>query len=957
MESERGSKDLQIALLGPVRLWRAGVELPAGPPQRRSVLALLGLAEGRMVGLGEIVDALWPEGPPRRALNIIQTHVKHLRRMLEPDRPPREASHRLPFVGSGYRLDVDSAAIDLLEFRRLVSDALTARSDGDQARVWELTGKALRLWQPPAADLPALTGNPKVAALDIEAQLLLSWRVDAAILEGRAEEVLAAVRKQAHDRPLDEHSQVHLMRCYFALGRRADAFAVFDKARKLLVSELGVHPGAGLVDAYHELLESERPADEQLRAAPASPVTVASPALGNPPRWPLLPAQLPPDVVHFTGRAEQLSWLDGLVAVLENRCGTVTITGTAGAGKTTLAVHWAHRASKWFPDGQLFADLEGFGASGGLVGPDEVVRGFLTALGVASDRIPVDLSARIGLYRSLLAGRRMLILLDNVRRADQVGSLIPGSAGCMVLITSRNELPALVMNGGRPLVLGLMNDAEARQLFTSRIGAERLTGGSEVIDQLVATCAGLPLALAILAARASTQPQLSLSALADQLRQGSDDLAAFADEDGAFDVRTVFSWSYRILPAQAAELFRLLGLHPGPEISLSAAAALVGVPAKQIRPVLAHLARAHLVNERYPGRYVCHELLRTYAAELAGSEESEVVRRAALGRLIRHYARMAAIADRLIAPYRHPGRPAARFDVVLSMDCGEVDQPFGDIDTALAWFATEYQVLLLVIEQAFRCGFHQEVCELAWNLTSFLDRRAYWQDQAVVQRTALAAARQLGDLALEARTHRGLARAYLRLGRYEDAAHELRQALGRFEALGDDAGRASAELSLADLCERRGRIREALAHAERAFALFGGAGYQPGQANALNAVGWCHARLGDHARALADCARALRLQRLLGDHRGAAYSWDSIGYANHGLARYRPAVRSFQEALALFREVGDRFAEAGSLARLGDARQAAGDRAAGRAAWSQALTILTELGHPGATEVRARLAG
>jgi tetratricopeptide (TPR) repeat protein len=349
--------------------------------------------------------------------------------------------------------------------------------------------------------------------------------------------------------------------------------------------------------------------------------------------------------------------------------------------------------------------------------------------------------------------------------------------------------------------------------------------------------------------------------------------------------------------------------------------------------------------EHRPGRFGCHDLLRAYAAELVRTVEPEAVRRVAVHRVVDHYLDVAAIADRLISPYRHPGP-------VPSRQCAGAEQP-GDAESALEWFATECPVLLALIDQAVAAGFDREVCELAWYVSSFLDRRAYWHDQAAVQQAALSAAGRLGDRPLQARTHRALARAYSRLERHEDAWYELRQALRRYEELGDDAGQANTEMSLADSCERRGRYRDALMHAERALALYGTAGYRPGQANAMNAVGWCHALLGDHERALTYCARALRQHQLLGDRRGEADSWDSIGYANHGLGRYRPAIRCFQQAVLMFREVGDRFAEAVSLARLGDARGAAGDPQAARADLSRALAILTELDHPRAAEVRA----
>ncbi|MBF9130237.1 tetratricopeptide repeat protein [Plantactinospora sp. S1510] len=958
MELDDGSEKLRLCLLGRVRLWRGTVELPVGPPQRRAVLGLLAPAEGQPVGRDELVDALWPTGAPRSGANVIHTHVKYLRRVLEPGRPLRMASQLLPSVGTGYRLVVDPIAIDVLQFRRLVAEARTARARADQARVWELAGEALRLWQPPLADVPVLAGHPRTAPLIAEAQFAFSWRVDAAIRLGRAEEVLGVVREWAEARPLDEQAQAHLMRCYIALGRRSDAFAVFDTARKRLVAELGADPGAVLADAHQELLESDSSAGVPCGPVERSPNAVGGSASAAMPPV-VVPAQLPPDTAAFTGRVAQLRWLDELItAEKEGGPTVVALTGTAGVGKTTLAVHWGHQIAERFPDGQLYADLAGFDASADPVRPDEVVREFLDAFGVAPERVPVSPTAQIGLYRSLLARRRVLILLDNARRADQVRPLLPGSADCLVIVTSRNELSGLVASGARPLSLGLMTDVDARQMLVDRIGPERVAAEPDAVGQIIATCARLPLALAIVAARASTQPAFPLNALVGELREGSGDLAVLSDDEAAFDVRTVFSWSYRLLSTEAATLFRLIGLHPGPELSANAAAALVGLPLDRVRPLLAQLARAHLLVEHRPVRFGCHDLLRAYAAELARTVEPERVRRAVLRRILDHYLDVAAIADRLISPYRHAGSvparlPAALDDVPAAQRAG-AEQP-GDAEAAFGWFSTEHPVLLALIDQAATAGLDREVCELAWYLCSYFDRRAYRHDQATVQRTALSAAGRLGDRLLEARARRELARAYLRLGLHDDARRELQQVLRWYEELGDDAGRANTEMSLADSCERQGRYRDALAHAKRALVLYRAVGYRPGRANALNAIGWCHSLLGDHPAALTYCARALRQHQLIGDHRAAADTWDSIGRANHGLGRYRPAVRCFQQAILLFQKVGDRLGEAVSLTRLGDTREMAGDLRAARADWSRSLAILTELDHPRAAEVQARL--
>ncbi|GIJ56463.1 tetratricopeptide repeat protein [Virgisporangium aurantiacum] len=790
--------ELRVWLLGRIRVTRGGVDLELGRPQRRAVLAWLALAGGRPLGLDDLVAALWPAGPPPSATNIVQTHIKHLRRLLEPDRPARTTCRLLPSVGTGYRLALDPDSVDLFRFRRLAERARAAHRSGDPAGAGDLAGEALRLWRPPPADLPELARHPGVAAATAEADLMSSWRVS---------------------RPV------------------ADTTA---------------------------------------------PV----------------PEQLPPDLEIVTGRGEQLRWLDTLVC-RSTAPRVAVISGPAGIGKTALAVHWAHRVAAHFPDGQLHADLAG------PVRPDEVLRAFLIALGVAPHRVPVDLSARIGRYRSLLAGRRVLVVLDGARRADQVRPLLPGTAGCVVLVTGRDDLPGLVTDGARSVALPLLTAAEARDLLATRLGTARMAAAPEAVDRIVEACAGLPLALALVAAHAVTRPDVPLPELSGRLRPGG-----------------VIPWSCRDLEPDAAVLFRRLGVHPGPDVSTAAAAALADLPADRVTRALGELTGAGLAVEHRAGRFALPDLVRAHAAHLAGAAD----RCAALARVAEHYLRRA--------------------------------------DAGPEWFATEHAVLLAMLGALAAHGLDRHVCDLARRMAPYLDDRA---GQVVVLRAALGAAERLGDRPAQARTHRALARAYSRLDRHGAARRELGHALARYTALGDDAGRADTELSLAEvsLTESRlaevspagagGRVRAALAHAERALDLHEAAGHPRGRATALTTVGRCHGLLGDHDHALTYCVRALRVHEDLGDRRGAADAWDAMGDANRGLARYRSATRCYRRAVALFAELGDRFAEATSSTRLGDNHRAAGDLLAARRTWSTALAILTDLDHPDAERVRARM--
>ncbi|MDG4821757.1 tetratricopeptide repeat protein [Asanoa sp. WMMD1127] len=651
------------------------------------------------------------------------------------------------------------------------------------------------------------------------------------------------------------------------------------------------------------------------------------------PAGPAPPRQLPPDIAGFAGRTEQLADLDTLAA----RANTVVISGTAGVGKTALALRWAHRVAERFPDGQLYVNLRGFDPGRPPMPPYEAIRGFLDAFAVAPQRIPADVDARAALYRSLVAGRRLLVVLDNARDADQVRPLLPGSPGCLAVVTSRHRLTSLVAtHDAAPLALDLLTVAEARDLLTRRLGPDRATGP---LDRIIDGCVRLPLALAIVGARGATHPELTLDALAAELADARTALDALTAGDAATDVRAVFACSYRDLSPAAARLFRLLAVQPGPDIALPAVASLAADPA----PPVAELTAAHLLTESGSGRYAFHDLLRAYAGELV---ETDPERASALDRLLDHYLHTAHAAALTLNPHRHPTvLPPAR--------SGVAPEPITKHDGALAWFAAEHAALVGAIRQA---PLGPVTWRLAWTLVDFLDRQGHWQDQVVAQTAALRAARRLDDHVGQAFSHRGLALAYGRLGRDVEAHEHYRHALDAFGAAGDLVGQARTHLSLASVFERQQRFPEALDQTQRALANYRAAAAPAGEAEALNAVGWCHALLGDHRQALHHCAEALALLREVGDRHAEANTWDSLGYAHHHLGDHREAIRCYREAVELFREIGGRYFEADTLTRLGDTQQAAGDPAGARETWQHALAILDDLGHADADRVRGKLA-
>jgi len=666
-----------------------------------------------------------------------------------------------------------------------------------------------------------------------------------------------------------------------------------------------------------------------------------------------VPRQLPPAVPHFAGRADELKALTSLLDGAAGVAGTVVIsaiTGTAGIGKTALAAHWAHQAADRFADGQLYVNLRGFDPSGEPVPPAEALREFLDALGVPSGQIPATTQARAGLYRSLLASRSMLILLDNARDAAQVRPLLPGASACMVVVTSRSQLAGLVAaDGAFPLFLDVLTHADARELLARRLGPERLDSEPRAAQELIGLCARLPIALAIVAARAALSSALAMHELAGDLRAATSRLDVMDTGETATSMRAVLSWSYQMLTDPAARMFRLLGVHPGPDITAAAAASLAGLAGGQAQTLLGELVRCHLVAEHPPGRFAFHDLLRAYAAEHASAQDSVPERRAAIHRALDHYLQTAHAAA-LVSPH---------FDriALVPPQLGVIPEDVAGHGQAMAWFEAEHRVLLAVITQAASTGFDAHACQLPSALRVFLDRRGYYDDCAATQQIALAASLRLADLPGQARAHQGLGQAGTLLGSYAEARTHFEHALNLCRQLRDRQGQARAYIGLAFVLERQGRYAQSLAQCAQALELYQAIGDRTRQAITLNNVGWCHAQMGDYQLALTSLRQAIALHQELGDADGqaATSTWDSLGYAYHQLGDYAQAASCLGKAVRLFGEFGDRHGQAQALAHLGDARLAAGHPEMAREVWQQALAILDDLRHPDAEHVRLKL--
>jgi tetratricopeptide (TPR) repeat protein/transcriptional regulator with XRE-family HTH domain len=663
-----------------------------------------------------------------------------------------------------------------------------------------------------------------------------------------------------------------------------------------------------------------------------------------------VPRQLPGRLLHFAGREVEVKVLDAALDEAGASTGALpvlVITGAPGVGKTSLAFHWAHQVADRFPDGQLFVNLRGFSPSGTAATPGSVIRGFLDALDVPADRVPSDLEGQQALYRSVLAGKRVLIVVDNARDAAAVRPLLPGPSGSAVLVTSRDRLMGLAVADGAFIVpLEPFTDAEADDLLTRRLGPERVAVEPAAAAALIEISTRLPLALGITAALAAAQPGRSLASLVNELSQPASALEALDTGDPSTTADAVISWSYRHLSPPLARVFRGLGLHPGPDVSAAAVASLVGRPVAETQVALRALTDTSLVAEQVPGRYTLHDLLRTFAAAQptgSGDDPSQAVRR-----LLDHYLHTAFAADRALNPAREP----IRLDPPAP---GVVPEALGDHDDAMTWFEIEHKVLVAAVSLAAAHGFVAHAWQLPWTLVDYFERRGYWSDWLETQRIALTAAQDQGDLMALAHASRGLGIACSRTSHDDDAYAHYAAALGPFRELGDAVGEARVHQDISWLLDRQGRPADALPHDETALRLYQEAGRLAGQANALNAIGWLNAELGNYRTTLEYCRRALELQRELGNLRGQAAALDSLGYAHFRLGEHAKAVGRYQQSLQAFRQLADRPNQADVLIHLGDVQTAAGDRTAALDAWRLAFVILSNLHHPDADQVRAKL--
>ncbi|WP_433205938.1 BTAD domain-containing putative transcriptional regulator [Dactylosporangium sp. CS-047395] len=917
---------MRIGLLGPLEVIDddgVPVELPGGKP--RTLLAVLASHAGRPVSAEVLIESLWGAAPPARADANVRVYVHHLRKALGGDRIGRRPE--------GYVLWLEPGELDAARFRSLLATARGA----EPAQALEALEAALALWRG-----PALAGLESVPALAADATGLeelrlqaLEQRFELELGRGRHEEIIAELRALTGQYPLRETFRGQLMRALVGVGRGAEAAAVYESVRQVLADELGLDPGPQLRDLHLAVLRNEQPAA----------VTT------DPPRFvEVVPRQLPARVAGFAGRAEWLARLDELLPTgdPDRDVPVVTISGPGGIGKTTLAVHWAHAVAERFQDGQLYVNLHGFDPVRAPLEPAAALNLLLTALGVRPRDIPSDPAERETLYRSVVAARRVLVVLDNACDAAQVRPLLPGGPGCLAVVTSRDPLAGLAAAGARPLLLDLFDTIEAADLLERRLGRWRVAADPAAVADVIARCGGLPLALSVVAARAAVTTTPSLAAVAGELGRARRTLDGFAGVDAATDPRAVFSWSYRVLDDPAARLFRLLSVHPGPEVTVHAAASLAAVPPDEAGAALRRLCAASLLTEAGPGRYGAHDLIRAYAVELAETTDPPADRHAALSRLLDHLVHTAYPATLLVDANQTP-TPIDPPAPAVTPD------PIEDRQQALAWFDAERPVLLAAVERA-AAAHPSHAWQLACSCVVYLERTGRWQDKLAVLGIALEAVRRTGDRSVEARILRSQGRTLGRLHQHDEATAHLRAAVALYQALGDGNGLAHATGTLGELLEGAGRYEEAMTYSQRACELYRRNGNTLGEARSFGGVASLQTMIGHYAEAIATCRRALELFTAAGEPAELAGVYDTLGVAHHHLGAHAKAIECFGHALDRLADSGERFYLGLVLTHLADARRAAGDRDGARKDYRQALSIFTVLGAREAETVRNQLA-
>ncbi|MFI5676685.1 BTAD domain-containing putative transcriptional regulator [Streptomyces cellulosae] len=904
-------------MLGPVRAWRGEEPLSTGSPQQRALLAALLLREGRTATAAELIDALWGEEPPSQALAALRTYASRLRKVLDPGVLVSESG--------GYAVrGLPEGALDLTAAQELATEADKARSAGDLCHAREVLGRALALWDGEAlAGVPGPYAEAQRVRLEEWRLQLLESRLDMDLEQGCHAEAVSELTALTAAHPLRERLRELLMLALYRSGRQAEALAVYTDTRRLLADELGVDPRPGLSELQQRILQ----ADPGL-AEPSAPQP-------EPAAAPVRPAQLPATVPDFTGRSAFVSELGEVLASAEGRVMAVSaLAGIGGVGKTTLAVHVAHQARGAFPDGQLYVDLQGAGAR--AAEPETVLGSFLRALGTADSSIPDSLEERAALYRSVLDGRRVLVLLDNAHDAAQVRPLLPGTEGCAALITSRVRMVDLA--GAHLVDLDVMSPDEALSLFTKIVGEERVASEREAALDVVAACGFLPLAIRIAASRLASRRTWTVSVLAAKLadeRRRLDELQA-----GDLAVKATFELGYGALEPPQARAFRLLGLADGPDISLAAAAAVLDLPAEETEDLLESLVDTSLLESAAPGRYRYHDLVRLYARACAERDEWPPTEpAAAMSRLLDFYLATAAgvyaierPGDRLVDHLERTG------------PTGATGLTFTTRQAAWDWLYSEAVPLLACVRQSAGSTTVRRAIDLLWASVDLAESGANAKEYEAAAEALRDVARSYGDVRAEARASVVLSNARLFSGLFDPAYQEAEDAFQLAETSDDPLPSCWAANILGSIAFYQNRHDDAETYFSRAIEKFRGCGDLPGAAAGLCNLSRIHLATG-RADSAVDLARqGTEIYENLGHSLRGANGHYALGMALGKTGRHSQAVEQLEEALRVFRSSRQRVWEGMTLCRLAeidlDARRPA--RAASNA--EAALAVLRGVG-------------
>jgi DNA-binding SARP family transcriptional activator/tetratricopeptide (TPR) repeat protein len=931
---------MQFGVLGPLQVAAEDSDQPdvISAALLRTLLAVLLWRAGQPVPTGELAELVWDGVPPDRAQEGIRALVLRLRRQLD-----KRIAARIVTRAPGYAIEVSADELDALRFETLTRQAGTAIQAGRWAQAGQAAAEALGLWRgAPLADVPSqLLRDQWVPRLDQLHVQALEWRIEADLHDGRPAQLIPELEDLTARHPLREQFHSQLMLALYRSGRQAEALAAYRRARDVLVTDLGVEPGPGLRDLHQRMLSAD--------PALAIPEP-AQPAEAGPGR--VTPQELPAAAAGFTGRTAELRALTGLLDRSGAHApGAVVISaigGTAGVGKTALAVYWAHRQAGRFPDGQLYVNLRGYDPGQPLTAADALAR-LLRSLGVSGQDIPPEEEERAARYRSLLAGKQVLVVLDNAGSADQVRPLLPGTTTCTVLVTSRDALAGLVaLDGAARLDLDVLPRQDAVTLLRTLIGP-RVDAEPAAAAELADQCCRLPLALRVAAELAVTRLDTPLATLTGELADlhARLDLLA-ADGDPRTQVRTVFSWSYRHLDAETARTFRLAGLHPGPDIDPYAAAALAGATEQQARQALDVLARAHLVQPVSPGRYGMHDLLRGYARELTATHDTGQEQRAALTRLLDYYLHAAIRTADILFPDDTPAS--------ASPPDGASGQVFTGEQAARAWLDAERANLTAVAAHASKHGWPGHATGLSAALFRYLERSGFLADALLIYEAAARAEAQAGDRAAEAAAVNNIGTVYLQLGRNGEAGQRFERALALSRQAGDQLGELRALLSLSMIGLLIGAYPAGIRNGEQALELSRATGNRTREARALYYLGLIAIRQGRYPQAAAGLLRASETSRMADDLPFLIVSLTNLGDVEVRQGHYPQARRHLKEAKTIARQLDHPMADADATASLGFADLREGRYQQARRQLRQALAAFHDAGVPRAeAEVLCRL--